>query len=54
MVEDERCGLYRRFADRFGEKAGDTLYAFFACVLAIAVHTVNHGQSSEPLRVAVT
>ncbi len=51
MVEDERCGLYRRFVDRFGEKAGDTLYA---CVLAIAVHTVNHGRPSEPLRVAVT
>jgi hypothetical protein len=54
MVEDERYGPYKGFADRFGEKAGDTLYDICACVLAIAAHTVNHGRPSEPLRVAVT
>jgi hypothetical protein len=37
MADEERYGLRDRLVDRSGERAGDALYTFVACGLAIAV-----------------
>ena len=34
MPEKERHGLHRRLVERFGGRAGEAVYAFFACGLA--------------------
>jgi hypothetical protein len=49
MDDDERHGLHKRLADRFGETPGDALYSFVACALAIAVSGFAAYFSAHPL-----
>ena len=49
MVGDERYGLHRSLVDRFGERAGDSLFVFVAAALAIAVSAFAAYSSGQPL-----
>ena len=49
MVGDERYGLHQSLVDRFGERAGDSLFVFVAAALAIAVSAFAAYSSGQPL-----
>jgi len=49
MADEEPHGLHQRLVERFGERVGDALYTFVACVLAIAVSGLAAYFSGQPL-----
>ena len=49
MPEKERHGLHRRLAERFGDRAGEAAYAFFACGLALGTSGLAAYLAKQPL-----
>lgn len=47
--EDEYHGLHERLIERFGERVGGALYAFVACLLALAVSGLAAYLTKQPL-----
>jgi CBS-domain-containing membrane protein len=49
VPEKERHGLHRRLAERFGDRAGEAAYAFFACGLALGTSGLAAYLAKQPL-----
>jgi CBS-domain-containing membrane protein len=46
---DERHGLHGRLAERFGGRAGEAIYSFAACLLALVVSGLAAYLAKQPL-----
>jgi CBS domain-containing membrane protein len=49
VPEKGRHGLHRRLAERFGDRAGEAAYAFFACGLALGTSGLAAYLAKQPL-----
>ncbi len=49
MPGDEHHGLHGRLVERFGGRAGEAIYAFAACLLALAVSGLAAYLAKQPL-----
>ncbi len=49
MTGEEYYGVHKTPVERFGARSGETVYAFFACLLALGVSGLVAYASKQPL-----
>ena len=52
MVGDERYGLHQSLVDRFGERAGDSLFVAAALAIAVSEFAAYQVEESSEVRVS--